>query len=189
MTTKEKKQKKARNPKGKKVKRTIAFALTDAEFATKGKEAAEIARNVSDLEVEFEGVKDVWRARIKNAEAKRDTVLDAIRKGTEDREVDVVEVKNFEQETVEYYLAGEKVDERKMEDRDRQEELKLKEAKKAKRKSGAPVVPNDEAAAANQATEAPTLRAVTDRDMDIAQTHREETSARGSWSTVNGARG
>jgi hypothetical protein len=168
---------KRKSPKGKKIKRTVTFKLTDADFAAKGKEAAECARQVTALENEFEGVKEDWKAKIKNAEAKRDVALEAIRKGTEQRETDVTEVKNFTTQMVEYYLDGKKVDERKMEEPDMQQELKLKSRKRKGKEAKADKTEKTEAKSN-----------VTPISEDVGHVIRSETSMKSKFSSVDGPR-
>jgi hypothetical protein len=168
-------------PKGAKpTTKLLTIQLTDAELAERGMTAATKAGEVAELETEFEGVKEIWKAKIKKAEADRDVALEAIRRGTEDRNVDCYEVKNFETNKVEYWAKGKVLQSRDMTETDRQTDLPLK-AKRAKTLT-APTT-------AMRKAEGAEPKELTAAQKDIASVHREETSKNGSWSVANGARG
>ena len=165
-----------KNPKGKEVTKLLPFKLTDEEKAVRGLEAAEKQSEIAQFEYEKKKASDEIGAKIKSATARRNVLLSQIRTGEESREVKCIEVKNFETNKVEYYFEGEKNSERDMTDHDRQLEMNT-DPKKTKSKK-----------TAKGSTESSAKQEMTAQDRDIAETHREETSARGSWSMVNGAR-
>lgn len=117
---------KAKNPEGKKVKRAIPFKLTEKEKSDRGEQAAKINE---ELEAAVEKRKIVMKDHNDNIKAltgKVSKLLKQINEGQERREAEVVEVKNFEGNVMEYYLDGEVVDSRAMTVEDRQLDLEGK---------------------------------------------------------------
>ena len=162
-------------PKGTKVTKEFLFDLTEQEFAEKGKAAAALCQEVKDLDVQFEEVKDNWKAKIKAREAKRDDILAVIHAKKEKRSVESVLVKNYDTKEMEYWFEGKVVERRTMTADEVQTELPLakpKRTRKAKEHKTDPVA----AAHANG------------HDADMAKVIQEETSKRTKLSAVDGAR-
>lgn len=123
-TTKTTKPKK--DPKGTKVLQAFMFKLNMREFAEKGKTAAGLSKEIAGIEAEFEEVKDTFKARIKDREAKRDDLLAVINAGEEKREVESTMVMDYDAGKVRYFFEGEMIEERKMTDDERQLQMPLK---------------------------------------------------------------
>lgn len=177
MTVKKKKKSNtAKNPKGRLVTRLLSFTLTDEEKSARGLEAANLNHKVAEKTIEKKIAVDEFSAMIKDLTARRNTLLNQIKTGTEKRDVECTEVKNFDANKVEYWFDGEKLEERDMTTFDRQLELEEQKGalKKAEKKSeahaGATVVPPKEAAS------------------DVKDVIREETSRKSKNSAVDGAR-
>lgn len=197
------KTKKKKSPKGKTVKRPLPFNLTDAEKATRGLEAAKLNTDIAQLTIEKKMATEEYSAKIKDRTARRNDLLTQIDDGKENREVECVEVKNFESNKVEYYFEGEKITERDLTEEDKQLELDEASAKKgAKKLKEKQLAAKPQTAEQKKAEEAKACAAVpgkkpprgkrqeiTEFDMDLARTHREETSRNGSYSALNGVRG
>ncbi len=109
----------------KKTNRLIEFDLTQTEIAECAQRAATVSKDLNDTIVEAKRVTSDYQARIKTKAAERDTLLRAINLGKIKREVEVLEMRNFEANTVEFFFEGTKVDERPMVEQDRQETLPL----------------------------------------------------------------
>ena len=120
---------KKKNPEGKKVKRTVPFKLTDSEKAAKGESAAKFNEQ---LEAAVEQKKTAMKAhnsKIKGFTEKVSRLLGEINEGVERREVECIEIKNFEENRVEFWFEGIMRDQRPMVPDDRQQEMKIAEPK------------------------------------------------------------
>lgn len=176
MSKKEKKKVKS-NPKGTKVSKEFMFKLTESESNEKGKNAAALRQEVKDLELQFEEVKETWKAKIKTREAKRDELLDVVHAQEEKRIVDSILVKDFESKEIQYWFEGEIVEKRTMTANEMQGDLPLQDAAKAK--------------AVRQKIEKqdPIAAAQADGDRtEIAEVHKLETSRHTKNSAVDGPR-
>lgn len=109
----------------KKVTHELEFKLTTKDFEERGKEAAEVAKDIGDKEREFKIEQKKWKGQIGEGEAKLNAILQTIRNGTEMREVECIEEKNFADGTVSYIHKGEVLHSRAMEPHERQAEMKL----------------------------------------------------------------
>lgn len=172
--------KKKTNPKGTKVSKPIAFDLTEKEFSEKGQEAASLSKEVRSLVGEFEGIKEDWKAKIKDREAKRDELLTVIHAKKEVRTVDTVMVKDFASKIVQYWFEGEVVEERAMTENEVQMEMELRAPKSVEKKTRVRNV-KDPVEEAHQ-TEVQTQQS------DVADVIKEETGRRTKLSAVDGAR-
>jgi hypothetical protein len=165
-------------PKGTKVTKEFEFKLTVTEIADKGKQAAALFKEIKGLDVEFEAVKDEWKAKIKDREAKRDDLLGVINAGVELRQTESVMVKNFDTRTVEYWVEVEGdwdlVESRAMTESESQTEMSLDKPKKGRSKKAQKHDPVAEAHANGQ-------------DTDVGSVIKEETSRRTKHSAVDGA--
>lgn len=180
------KAKTPKNPKGENKMKVLQFKLTDEQKAEKGLKAAELADKVRLLEIEKKALSDEFGAKIKAAKAQMNTHLKEIFDGVEDREVEAVEVKNFETNKVEYWFEGEKMAERDLTEADKQ--MQLGEQKK---KDRAFQKANDDQKAALVETHQDTKETKDEkkRRLEIAQVHREETGQLTSRSALNGPAG
>lgn len=202
---KKEKKKSKKSPKGKTVKRELPFKLTDTEKAERALEAAHLDAEIADFSVQKKLVSDEWSAKIRSRTSKRTDLLKQINDGIEHRDVECTEVKNFDTNKVEYWLDGSKISERDLTETDRQLDLDEASARKGKKKADeakAAAVANPKTAEQLEQEKAKACVATpakkpsrgqrqelpSDRDLDIAATHREETSKRGSYSTLNGVR-
>lgn len=111
--------------KGIRVTKEFEFDLTNEEFAERGKQAAALAGEVLSLELEFEEVKETWKAKIKSREAKRDDLLAAIRAKKEKRTVEATMVKDFDSKEIQYWVGGAIVERRTMTAEELQQDLPL----------------------------------------------------------------
>lgn len=168
-------------PKGTKVTKEIDFKLNMVEFAEKGKEAARLCKEIRDLDIQFDGVKQEWKAKIQDREAKRDDLLTVIHAKVERRSAETVMVKNFESKEIEYYHQADGewtiVERRTMTESELQTEMKLDE-KKTKGKKTKDTPKHDPVAAAH----------ANGKDNDVAGVLKEETSRRTKSSAVDGPR-
>jgi hypothetical protein len=99
---------------GTKVTKDFVFKLTEAEFAEKGRNAAALAGEVAELELQFAEVKENHKAKIQAREAARDEALAIIRAKEETRTVDAILIKNFDEKEIQYFYAGEVIESRTM---------------------------------------------------------------------------
>lgn len=199
---KEKSKTKKKNPKGKLVKHSLKFNLTDEEKAKRGLEAADLNADIAELTIEKKIATDEYSAKIKDRTARRNDLLKQVKDGVENREVECIEVKNFDAGKVEYYFEGEKMHERELTEEDKQLELdeaaSKKSKKKLKEKAATAKPQSDEEKKAEEAKACVAVpgkkpprgkrQEISAFDRDIAETHREETSRNGSYSALNGAR-
>lgn len=168
-------------PKGNKVKRIVEFKLTDEEKAAKGLRAAELSQEIGKVSIQKKIAADEFSAKLKDRTGRMSTLLAEIHKGTEGRETECIEFKNYEDQKVEYWFDGAKVQERDMTDHDRQ--LDLKTDTKSKRNW-------QKAEDTEIATPSPfkPTAAEKKKSEEIKQVHREETGRNTAYSQLNGAR-
>lgn len=98
----------------------VTFDLKEDEFASKGKEAAELQSQISKLNYDFAGVKRTHKAETELREEKIAQLLGTIRRGKEDRDVKCKKVYDFETGIVRFFHENKLVDERPMEPGERQ---------------------------------------------------------------------
>jgi hypothetical protein len=171
MTTTKKKVKK--NPKGKTLTRPLPFKLNDEEKAARGLEAAKLNNEIAELTVKKKLVTDEFAGSIKDRTARRNTLLKQIHDGLERRDSECTEVKNFDENKVEYWVDGQMLESREMTPTDRQ--LDLDEAKKDTKKKGSEVP-------AGASVVAPPT------GDDVKNVIAEETNRKTKTSAVDGAR-
>lgn len=126
------KKKKDKTPRGVKVTKEFMFKLTEKESNEKGKAAAALKKEVDSLELQFEEVKDSWKAKIKTREDKYKEHLDVVAAQEEKRTVDATLVHNYAEGTIEYWFEGTVMESRAMTDHERQKEMDFNSGKKAK---------------------------------------------------------
>lgn len=183
---------KAKKPKikGEKVMRMVEFKLTDAQKAEKAQKAAEMSNELSEIVVEKKLAVDVFNSKIKDRTSRMNTLLGEVHRGVEEREVECIQVKNFETERVEYYHDGVKVQEREMNESDKQ--LSLAEAKKnagkkwQKPKKETPDADGPDYIAPERAEDA--SKEAAKKRAEIRAVHREETGRNTAYSQLNGVR-
>lgn len=105
------------------ISKDLAIKLTEAEFAEKGKAAAEKRQEINKLEIEFEFIKKGFQSKIKLAEAELSETLRIISAGYETREVECEEKADFDRGVVEIHYKGDLYEERPMTPFDRQATL------------------------------------------------------------------
>ena len=163
-----------KNPTGKLVKRMISFKLTQLEMAKKGEAAAKVNEALEVAVLKKKEAMSHHNEKIKGLTAKISKFLNQINAGLEERDVECIEVKNFENNEMEYWFEGDMVFARKMEPADRQEEMDLKPKRGAKWQQAAPrksfPVSSEEAR----------------EKEEIASVHRLETSKKTKRSSVDG---
>lgn len=158
-----------KTPAGEKVKRQLPFKLSDEEKARKGEEAAKINAKADKAMLLKKSDMDMHNKMIKSLVVKRDVLLKSINEGIEHREVNCVEVKNYDDNKIEYWYEGEVLDSRDMRPEDRQQTLTEPKAKKPNRWQKRHPVSSEEAR----------------EQEEIAQVHKLETSKRGAQSMVD----
>ena len=105
------------------VMHSVEFELTPDEIAARARDAAETQHEMNEAEARFAEMKQNHKNHVGALEGRTRDLLRAIRRGTEERLVECVEVKDYRRSIVEYLLNGEVVDERAMEPSERQAEL------------------------------------------------------------------
>lgn len=166
------------NPTGTKVDRTLPFKLTDAEKARKSEIAAKIHKQLEEAQDAKRADMVKHNGKIKELSGKVSTELRMINDGIERRAVKAIMIKNFEKDQIEYYYEGELMETVTMKPSDRQEELPIKDPKP--RKGAKPdkwrsMAPNYK----------PKKDPEDERDEEIADVHRSETSRKGASSAVD----
>lgn len=160
---------------GTKVKRALPFKLTDQEKARKAEAAAELNEQ---LEAAVKAKKEEvakHTEKISSLTKRISGHLHAISTGEERREVQCLEVKNFEKDQVEYSFKGEVLETRPMTADDRQLDLKTQKGKKEAKE-----IPKYQRLAPRY-----TPKKQDDGDEDIAQVHKLETSRKTASSAVD----
>ena len=107
------------------VTKLLEFKLEEHDYVEKGKEAAMVAKDIGDLEREFKAARDEQKSRLGKRENELQAILQTIRQGTELREVECVEEKDFVSNKVSYIFQGEVKHERPLELHERQAEMKV----------------------------------------------------------------
>lgn len=137
-TKKTSKAKTVKIPDGVKMRRRIAVPLNSDELALKGQAAANFASVLQEQKTQYTQVKKDWSAKISDTEQKRDFALLAIREGKEDREIDVIMTKNYDDNQVQFFRAtdGKLLESREMKAEERQMEIEESSAATGKTKQG-----------------------------------------------------
>jgi hypothetical protein len=123
-----------KNPAGIKMMKRVPIRLSATELAERGQAAANFAASFDQESDRFNQIKKDWKAKLDDLENKRDINLLAIREGKEERQVEVVMVKNYDQQRVEYYYEGNLVDHREMNADDNQQDLEEQQARASGKK-------------------------------------------------------
>lgn len=111
------------------MQREITLDLSKEDIAALGSEAAEAEKQVTLLEIEFDGVKKEYGVKIKKIEAQMRTLLEKIRGGTRTEVVECKEVRNYHEGKVSYFMGEKLVEERTMDADELQQDLLLREKK------------------------------------------------------------
>lgn len=180
--------KKQKTPKGTKVTKEFLFKLTDAEVNEKGKVAAKARAGAAKLELQFEEVKDGWKAKIKVQENLRDAALDVIHAGEEKRTVDCVMVKNFNEKKVEYWFEDKVLDTRPMTADELQVDMPLDSKRGQKARAVAQKLQKGDGKPpkADPVAEAHAAANGNGKFSDIADVHQMETHRASKTSAVDG---
>lgn len=96
------------------IRRNVDFQLNQAEYAEYGSKLAQIEGQILALEEERSRYKRQLKAQINILEQQKALVSRLIRAGKETRDVDVVEVKDYENKVVRYLHGARLVDSRPM---------------------------------------------------------------------------
>lgn len=97
-----------------KIQHRVTFALSEEDFAEKGKQVAALNSEISKLNYEFDGAKRTHKAAVALREEEIEQLLTTIRRGKEDREVECVKSYDYEHGIVRFFHAGKVVEERAM---------------------------------------------------------------------------
>lgn len=172
-------KKKLVQPKGIKLTKEFIFKLTDTELKERGQVAAKARAGAAAFELQFEEVKETWKAKIKVQENLRDAALDVIHAGDEKRSVEATMVKNFNSGEVEYWYEGAILERRVMTEPEKQMEITdlQKTGKKARavRQKLQKIDPTS-----------PQANGLTQEQIETGQVIKEETSRRTKLSSVDG---
>lgn len=112
-------------PVGEKIKRALPFKLNDEQKARKGEQAALLSKKLAEVVEKKKEEVAKFTASIKNLQNQIHDRLRCIEEGIERREVECTEVKNFNENQVEYHFEGKVLETRPMTEVDRQTEMKL----------------------------------------------------------------
>ena len=107
------------------VTRKVFIDLKESEIMDKSKELGEMGVKLGQVEAEKRESMSNYGARITTLKDVMADYFKVLSERKEMRDVECVELKNFTDETVEYYFEGVKVDSRPLTEGDRQEELGL----------------------------------------------------------------
>lgn len=116
------------------VTKQLEFKLEEHDYVEKGKQAAMVAKDIGDLEREFKAARDEQKNRLGKRENELASILQTIRQGTELREVECVEEKDFVSNKVSYIFKGEVMHERALEPHERQAEMHIAEPPRRRRR-------------------------------------------------------
>lgn len=123
---------KAKTVESTKTRKWFSFQLTTEETAKKGLRAAELAVEIVTKEEEANSVKDKFKGEVATLRREQAGLHRTIRAGSEQREVDCEEVKDWDRLLVEWKYKGDVMESRPMTAEERQVKLKLVSAKDAK---------------------------------------------------------
>lgn len=171
---------KTKTPAGEKCERTLPFKLGDEEKARKGEIAAGLNKKLEEA-VEAKNV-DMKKhgAKIKDLTSKVSAQLKMINEGVERRVVQCTAVKNYEGDVIEYWFEGQIMETVKMKDSDRQLNLNEKVSKEKTEKA----IAKGKEKWQRMAPKKPMPNGE-DKDEQIAQVHKLETSRKGASSAVD----
>lgn len=106
-----------------KVKTSVPFELTDRDLSVKGKEAATLNKQLKGLVVGKKNTVDEFNVKIKDRQARIDTLLASIKEGKEHRVVEATVKKFYTTNLVEFWFKGKLVHTRAMTVSERQVNL------------------------------------------------------------------
>lgn len=101
----------------------LEFELDDTDIALLARKAAATQKEISDLEAQFQSLKDDWKARISSKEADVRDALKAISSGKQVKKVDCILRKDFNLFTVSFVYNGKVIESRPMTHEERQPDL------------------------------------------------------------------
>ncbi len=113
---------------GVEVRRKLKFDMTEQQLAEKAREAGKLRSGLNELLAQYADVKRDWSGRIKKAETQLSALELLCHEGKDLVEVACTEIKNHENQTIEYWHQGTLMESRSMTDLDRQDNLNLKDA-------------------------------------------------------------
>lgn len=163
---------KKHNPEGEKVLRKLPFKLDDSDKAKKGMLAAEVSMQIDEAKAKMASANAKIKEAIKTKTAQVNALLREIREGVERREVQCVEIKNFEKSEIEWHFEGKILESRDMVAADRQIAMKIVPEKPRK---GRRIRPGEAGFGEDQS----------DERAQIAEVHRIETSRKGATTAVD----
>lgn len=108
------------------MKKSFWFALTDKEKKIHADKMVRILTEKGKKELQFADVKKKWQGEIKELETQVEEHRQVYGAGKEWREVDCVEVKDFQKLEVRYTMGKKIMESRKMDDREKQMALQIK---------------------------------------------------------------
>lgn len=103
--------------------RELTIDLTQEDTANLGKQAAEIKKQITLEEIDFDKVRTAHKAKVKDLEADMRSILSKIRDGKRNEVVECTEIRNYSEGKVSYFLGGKLVEERTMEGDELQKDL------------------------------------------------------------------
>lgn len=169
------------NPKGTRVSKSFAFDLSDAEVREKVRCAGELRKEFDALHTKFEENKETTKAKLTALAGRRDDAYRVAEAGIENRTVDAILVKNYDEKKIEYWFEGKMIEHRAMTENELQIEAnfdkkgvvtKARAIKQTLQKNDG----KDPIAAAH----------ANGKLADIAEVHQMETSRKGKTSAVDG---
>lgn len=98
----------------------LPFKLTDEEILERAREAARLSSEVENIQNELKAIQKDFHARMKAMVPKMRELQLVVGTGEEKREVEAIELKNYSQNTVQYFYDSKLVVEREMNDEDDQ---------------------------------------------------------------------
>lgn len=104
----------------KKVMRNIQVKLTPPEIMAYGQEAGLVSSELRDLGFKFEDVKKQWKGKLLKVESTLNSILKKLKDGTEYRNVECTEEKDYAARRVRYYFEGQIVEERNLHEHEMQ---------------------------------------------------------------------
>lgn len=160
-----------KNPKGKVITREITLELTKEDYAKLGERESDLMNSVGKLEAEFSEVKSKWTARLDPLKAELTEVRATLKAKEEKKTLEVTQVMNYDEDTVEFWFAGKIVDTRPMTHQDRQDQMEFAQPKTRRGRDAKQLAAND---------------VEKDEDKEISNVRKLETSRRTKHSSVDG---
>lgn len=159
----------------------LDFDLTDEEISEKAQSVSEKWIYIGQQKAKLKEIKGQYNERIKKAEDEIDRLTEQIVEGKQEKEVEATQVKNYDDNTVEFWYEGEMKASRSMEEKDRQQDLdeqktalrneakKRKTESQEKKRKGLKVVSSDDA-----------------EEGEVSEVIKEETSRKTKRSALDG---